>query len=256
MSATSAETLEGQVALIVGSSRGIGAAAAHALAGAGAKVVLASVDVAGAGRVASAIAADGGEAVAVPIDVGDDATVAAAVEECIRRFGRLDAAVNNAGIQGPAAPLHEQPPEQWERIVDTNLGGVYRCMRHELRVMVEQRSGSIINTASVGGVVAAPGIGPYCASKHGVIGLTRSAALDYGPIGIRINAIAPGAVDTDIFNGWMESDADREAMAARHPLGRIADPGEIAGAVLWLASAAASYVTGSVVTIDGGYTAA
>lgn len=217
--------------------------------------MLGSLDLTGATRIANELSSVGTEALAVPLDVTDDASIASALEAVGRRFGSLDIAVINAGIQGPAAPLHEQPPEQWERIVGTNLGGMYRCMRHELPFMLPRRRGSIVNIASVGGVVAAPGIGPYCASKHGVIGLTKSAALDYGLLGIRINAIAPGAVDTDIFNGWMRNQNEREAMAARHPLGRIADAGEIAEAVVWLASEASSYVTGSVLTVDGGYTA-
>lgn len=248
--------LSGRVCLIVGASRGIGAAAAQHLARSGARLVLGSRDTAACRALAATLTSRGAQAVAVHLDVAHDDSVAAAVAEAESRFGGLDAAFNNAGVQGPSLPLHEQRPEDVQRIIDVNLMGLYRCMRHEIPAMLRGGGGVVLNTASVGGTVAAPGIGPYCASKHAVIGISRSAALDYGRSGIRINVLAPGSVLTDILTGWLEGEEALAAMAAGTPQGRIAQPEEIAAVVGWLLSDASSFMTGSVVTADGGYTAA
>lgn len=246
--------LDGKVAVIVGASVGIGAAAAWVFSELGASVVLASRDVAAIQTTAAHIEAQGGSAVAVKADVGVDGEVERVVELALGRYGRLDIAFNNAGVQGEARPLAEQSAEEFDRIVNINLKGVWRAMRAELPAMAGA-GGAIVNTASVGGLVAAPGISPYCASKHGVIGLSKAAALDYAPR-VRINVVAPGAIDTAMFNDWMTDPATRAHMVSLHPLGRVGEPREVAETVAWLCSDAASYITGAVIPIDGGYTIA
>jgi NAD(P)-dependent dehydrogenase (short-subunit alcohol dehydrogenase family) len=245
----------GKVALVVGSSVGIGAATARLFADLGAEVVLASRDLRAVERVAAQIVATGRSAASIAADVTVDGDIEAAVELAIDRFGGLDLAVNNAGVQGPARPLVKQTADDYHWIIDVNLNGVWRAMRAELPAILERGGGAIVNTASVGGIVAAPGIGPYCASKHGVIGLTKSAALDYAPH-VRLNVVAPGAIDTAMFNDWMTDPEDREQMVRLHPLGRVGEPTEVAATIAWLCSDAASYVTGAVIPVDGGYTCA
>ncbi len=247
--------LTGRTCLVTGASKGIGAAAARHLAASGARVVLGARDVDACAAVAVEITAAGGVALAVALDVSDDASVEAAVRSAEDRFGSLDLAFNNAGTQGPSAPLHEQDPAEVARILDVNLLGVFRCLRHEVPAMLRAGGGVVLNTASVGGTVAAPGIGPYCASKHAVVGLSRSAAADYARQGIRVNVLAPGSVRTDILSGWLDDPAALEQMAEMTPQGRIAEPAELAGLVSWLLSDASSFMTGAVVTADGGYTA-
>ncbi len=247
--------LSGKVCLITGASQGIGAASACYLAECGASVVLAARNLDASRTIAREIEARGRSAYAVRLDVCDDGDVAATVETVERRFGALHLAFNNAGTQGPAMPLHEQSPQEMHRIVDTNLLGVYRAMRHEIPAMLRSGGGVMVNTASVGGVVAAPGIGPYCASKHAVIGLSKSAAADYARLGIRVNVLAPGSVRTGILTGWLKDGAELDRMAEGTPQGRIAEPEEIAPVVAWMLSEASSFMTGSVVTADGGYTA-
>lgn len=247
--------LSGRVCLVTGASQGIGAAAARYLASSGASVVLGARNVAASSAVVDDIVAEGGVASAVHLDVADDASVAAAVVHAERTYGALHLAFNNAGTQGPSRPLHEQDPAEVSRILDVNLLGVFRCLRHQVPAMLRASGGVIVNTSSVGGIVAAPGIGPYCASKHAVIGLSRSAAADYARQGIRINVLAPGSVRTDILTGWLKDDSRLDAMAEGTPQGRIAEPEEMAPVVAWMLSDASSFMTGSVVTADGGYTA-
>jgi len=245
-------TFEDKVALVVGASVGIGAATGRLLSDLGAAVVLASRNFAATQALAGELTAKGRAAAAIRADVAADGEVERAVQVAVERFGGLDVAFNNAGIQGPARPLAEQTADDFDRILDVNLKGIWRSMRAELPVMLE-RGGAIVNNASVGGLVAAPGISPYCASKHGVIGLSKSAALDYAP-GIRIHVVAPGAVDTAIFNDWMTDPAARRRMVDLHPLRRVGDPHAVAAVVAFLCSDAASYMTGAVVPVDGGYT--
>jgi NAD(P)-dependent dehydrogenase (short-subunit alcohol dehydrogenase family) len=245
--------LGGKVALVIGASSGIGAATARLLAALGASVVLASRDMEAIRGTAAEINADGGQAAAIRVDVAADGDAEAAVALAVKLYAGLDVAVNNAGVQGPARPLAEQRDDDFHRIIDINLSGVWRAMRAELPAILERGRGAVVNIASVGGLVGAPGISPYCASKHGVIGLTKSAALDYAPH-VRINVVAPGAIGTAMFNDWMADDTARERMIAQHPLGRVGAASEVAATIAWLCSEAASYMTGAVIPVDGGYT--
>jgi len=245
----------GKVALVVGASAGIGAATAQLFADLGAAVVLASRDVGAIESSAVKINAGGGQAAAIGVDVAIDGAVEAAVALAVVRFGGLEFGVNNAGVQGPARPLADQSPDDFHRIIDINLKGVWRSMRAELPAILDRGGGAVVNTASVGGLVAAAGIAPYCASKHGVIGLTKAAALDYAP-SVRINVVAPGAIDTAMFNDWMTDPQARERMVELHPLGRVGQPSEVAATIAWLCSDASSFVTGAVIPVDGGYTIA
>src|SRR4029078_11664806 len=227
----------GKVALVTGAASGMGLATARAFAEAGAAVVLADVRGALVQKVAEGLVADGHRAVGVARDVSDDAQVAAMVERTLAAFGRLDAAFNNAGVMASIAPPVDSPREDWDRVLGINLRGVWSCMQHELPQMVRQGAGAIVNCSSVGGFTGNPGIASYIASKHGVIGLTRTAALEYVTKGIRVNAVCPGAIDTQIARDVVGGNAEAyEAMAKGIPLGRIGRPEEIASALLWLFS--------------------
>lgn len=245
--------LEGKVAIVFGASVGIGAATAQVLAKSGAHVMLASRNVVAMKKTVEEIKNDGGEADCFQVDVNNFVEVKAAVSRVVERFGGLDIVVNNAGINDAPVPLHEISDEVYDRIMNTNLKGVFYGMKAGIPALLQRGGGAVVNVSSVGGLIAAPGISPYCASKHGVIGLSKSAALDYASNGIRVNVVAPGAVNTAIFNDWQKDDAARDAFIALHPLGRIGQPVEIGAAIAWLASDAAGYITGAVLPIDGGY---
>ncbi|MDQ1105212.1 NAD(P)-dependent dehydrogenase (short-subunit alcohol dehydrogenase family) [Nocardioides zeae] len=247
--------LRDKVCLVTGASQGIGEATARYLAECGATTVLAARNLAACEDAVEDITAAGGTAVAMQLDVTDDAAVAATVAEVEARYGALHLAFNNAGTQGPAAPLHEQDDATVRQVLEVNLFGVISCLRHEVPAMLRAGGGVIVNTASVGGVIAAPGIAPYCASKHAVVGLSKSAAADYGRRGVRINVLAPGSVRTPILTDWLAEPGALEHMESLTPQGRIAEPEEIAPVVAWMLSDASSFMTGSVVTADGGYTA-
>ncbi|HQR36490.1 MAG TPA: SDR family oxidoreductase [Blastocatellia bacterium] len=245
----------GKVALVTGAAAGMGLATAIAFAEAGAAVVLADVKEDAVKAEAEKLLAAGHKAFAIRCDVSDDAQVATMVERTVAEFGRLDAAFNNAGVMAKIAPIADSSREDWDRVIGVNLQGVWSCMKHELQQMERQGSGAIVNNASVGALTGNPGIASYIASKHGVVGLTRTAALEYVKQGIRVNAINPGLIDTqiarDVVNG------DPEAYAAMEngvPIGRAGRPEEIAAAVLWLCSPGASYVIGHALTVDGGLT--
>jgi NAD(P)-dependent dehydrogenase (short-subunit alcohol dehydrogenase family) len=250
-------SFDNQVALVTGASSGMGLATAQAFAKAGASVVLADVREELVNAEAQKLTAAGHKAIAVRCDVSDDAQVAAMVERTVAEFGRLDAAFNNAGVMARIAPTADSTREEWDRVIGINLRGVWSCMKYELRQMQRQGSGAIVNNASVGALTGNPGIGSYIASKHGVVGLTRTAALEYIKYGIRVNAVNPGLIDTQIARDVVSGNEQAYEDIAKHvPIGRPGKPEEIASAVLWLSSPGASYVVGHALTVDGGMTVA
>jgi NAD(P)-dependent dehydrogenase (short-subunit alcohol dehydrogenase family) len=242
-----------QVALITGASSGLGLATAKAFAQAGAAVVLADRNEAPLKAATDALTAAGHQAIGVVCDVTDEAQAAALVERTVATFGRLDMAYNNAGILGPMGDVTDETLEAFDEVNAVNLRGIWTCMKHELLQMRKQGSGAIVNCSSLGGLVGLAGRAAYHASKHGVIGLTKSAALDYAPRGIRINAVCPGCIDTPMGDG-IDPAAMKEFLRDQ-PIGRMGRPEEIAAAVLWLCSPGASFVLGVALPVDGGFVA-
>jgi NAD(P)-dependent dehydrogenase (short-subunit alcohol dehydrogenase family) len=246
----------GQVALVTGASSGIGLAAARAFAEAGAAVVLADINTNALNAVTAELTSPGHRAIGVSCDVADEGQVAAMVERTVATYGRLDMAFNNAGVVGFTGDLAEESAESFDRVTAINLRGVWACMKYELRQMRAQGSGAIVNCSSLGGLVGQAGRATYHASKHGVIGLTKSAAMEYASLGIRINAVCPGVIDTPMSSDMIENqpDAMREIIRDQ-PIGRPGRPDEVAAAALWLCSPAASLVIGVALPVDGGFTA-
>jgi NAD(P)-dependent dehydrogenase (short-subunit alcohol dehydrogenase family) len=248
----------GKVAFVTGAASGIGEATARAFAAEGAAVMIADIQVEQGRAVAEALKAAGTAAAFVECDVRSEAAIEAAVSETVRQFGRLDCAYNNAGIGSTHRLLADMPNEEWDEVMSTNLRGVWWCMKYELRQMLAHGGGAIVNCASILGIVALPNMGSYVAAKHGVIGLTKAAALDYAKQNIRVNAVCPGGI---LSGGALQAQAamtreEREAMnamvLAQQPIGRWGQPEEIANAVVWLCSPGASLMLGHALVVDGG----
>jgi NAD(P)-dependent dehydrogenase (short-subunit alcohol dehydrogenase family) len=249
------QSFENKVALVTGAASGIGLETARAFAHAGAVVVLADIDEAAVRTAAQALSAAGHKALAIRCNVADERQVAAMIAQTIATFGRLDAAFNNAGIQVPVAETADASGADFDHIIAINLRGVWNCMKHELAHMRKEGSGAIVNTSSQAGLVGTAGLGAYTASKHGVIGLTKSAALEYAARGIQVNAICPGCIDTPMVQQALADEPDTmKAVMQEIPAGRLGLADEIASAVLWLCSPGARFMTGQAVAIDGGFT--
>lgn len=253
-----AGTLDGRTALVTGGGSGIGRSASLAYAREGARVVVADVNVKGGEETVLQIKEAGGEAILVHADVSKPADTEAMVAQAVEAFGRLDCAYNNAGISG-GRDRHftaDYLEEDWDRVISINLKGVWLCMKAEIPQMLKQGGGAIVNTASVAGLVGIPGTIAYIAAKHGVAGMTKATALEYAKSGIRVNAVCPGYIRTPMVQSIFDvREGFEDQVASRHPVGRLGEPSEIAEAVLWLSSDAASFVTGHNMVIDGGYIA-
>ena len=253
-----AENLDGKTALVTGGGSGIGRAASLAYANSGARVVVTDVNIEGGEETVQMIKESGGEASLVHADVSRPTDTEAMVSQAVKVFGSLDYAFNNAGIGG-GRDRHltaDYLEEDWDRVMAINLKGVWLCMKAEIPQMLKQGKGAIVNTASIAGLVGLSGTVAYVAAKHGVAGLTKAAAMEYAKSGIRVNAVCPGYIETPLIEGVFDQvEGYKETLESRHPLGRLGQPDEIASAVLWLSSDAASFVTGHNMTVDGGYVA-
>jgi NAD(P)-dependent dehydrogenase (short-subunit alcohol dehydrogenase family) len=247
--------LDGRVAIVTGAGRGIGEAIVHRFAREGASVVAAQRSQEDGEAVVAAVTQSGGDAISIPTDVRDEASVERLVSSTIATFGRLDILVNNAGV-GIRRTVTESTMDEWDEVMEPNVRGVFLCMKYGIQPMVEQRSGSVINMASVASFVGFTRDAAYCASKGAVLMLTRQAALDYAPMGIRVNAICPGFIDTPMLRYYCSQQPDPDAawheVLAQHPMGRVGTPEDIAGAAFYLAGDDSTWVTGSTITVDGG----
>jgi NAD(P)-dependent dehydrogenase (short-subunit alcohol dehydrogenase family) len=248
--------LHGKVAIVTGGTSGIGRDAAVLFAKAGAKVVVAGRRDAEGKETVDLIRAGGGEGLFVKTDVAKAADIAGLVQKTVEKFGRLDVAFNNAGIEGAWIPIVEQSEEDWDKVIDTNLKGVWLCLKHEIRQMLKQGDGgAIVNMSSVAGLMGSAGAATYCASKHGVMGLTKAAALETAKSGIRINAVCPAVIETPMAERAFGTPEMQKYALGLHPIGRFGKPMEISEAVLWMCSDKASFMTGHSIVLDGGFLA-
>ena len=247
---------ENKVALVTGAASGMGLATARAFAETGAAVALVDVQENAVRSAAEELISAGHKAIAIHCNVANEAEVAAMVEQTVSVFGRLDAAFNNAGVQSPAVETADSTSEEFDRVNAINLRSVWSCMKYELQQMRKQGSGAIVNCSSIGGLIGLPGRAIYHATKHGVIGLTKSAALEYASRGIRINAVCPGTIDTPMVADMLAKEPEvMKGILKEQPIGRLGQPEEIASAVLWLCGPGASFVIGHALAVDGGFTA-
>ncbi|MFZ0308114.1 MAG: SDR family oxidoreductase [Candidatus Sulfotelmatobacter sp.] len=248
--------LEGKVALVTGGTSGIGRETALLFTKAGAKVVVAGRRELEGNETVDLIRAAGGDGLFVKTDVSQGSEVAALIQKAAEKFGSLDIAFNNAGIEGAWVPIIRQSEEDWDRTINVNLKGVWFCLKYEIRQMLKQGGGgAIVNMASVTGLIGSVGAGAYSASKHGVIGLTKTAALENAKSGIRINAVCPGVIETPMSERLFGAPAIHKSVVGLHPVGRLGKPAEIAEAVVWMCSDRASFMTGQSLVLDGGFLA-
>jgi NAD(P)-dependent dehydrogenase (short-subunit alcohol dehydrogenase family) len=251
-------TLDGKVALVTGAASGIGRATALTFAREGAKLIIADMNEDGGQQTVHMITENGGEAVFVQVDVSSASQIEAMISKTVETYGRLDCSFNNAGTEGTTmVSTIDYKEEDWNRVLSINLTGVWLCMKYEIAQMLKQGGGAIVNTASVAGLVGSRGAGSaYAASKHGVVGLTKTAALEYAKQGIRVNCVCPGVIRTPMMERMLtRTPALEQQYIAAEPIGRLGRPEEIAESVVWLCSDAASFVTGHTMTVDGGYVA-
>ena len=250
----------GKTALITGAAAGIGRATALTFAAEGAIVVASDVDDAGGKETVAMIKKAGGKAIYVSADVSKPTDVKTLIAKTVAAYGRIDCAVNNAGIEGKITPFADQPEDNFDAIIGVNLKGTYLCLQAEIAAMLKSGGGAIVNLSSIAGLIGFPGLSPYVASKHGVIGLTKNAALEYAKAGIRVNAVCPGGIDTRMLDSLAEqatagAQSSAEMMDPLHPMGRIGTPQEVADLIVWLCSPRAGFITGTAIPIDGGYVA-
>lgn len=247
--------LESKVAIVTGASSGIGRAVALAYARAKAKVVVSDMNAVGGQETVELVRKQGGEASFIAADVGSPQDCESLVARTVERYGRLDIACNNAGIGGDLAKTADYPLEAWERVIRINLSGVFYCMKYQIPQMLQAGGGAIVNMASILAAVGFANAPAYTAAKHGVLGLSKTAALEYGAAGVRVNVVGPGFIHTPMIAGLESDDAALHSLVDAHPLGRLGRPEEVAELVLWLSSPASSFATGAYYPLDGGYLA-
>jgi len=248
--------MDGKVVIITGAASGIGRATAQIFAREGARVIIADVNEKGGEETLSMINKQGHQGMFVKTDITVETDIKTLIDRAMNAHGRLDAAYNNAGVEGKQALTADMPPNEFDKIIAANLRGVYLCMRYQILAMLKGGGGAIVNTASAAGLIGIPGMSAYCASKHGVIGLTKAAALEYAKSGIRVNCVCPGAIDTPMLSRVTQTDpAVLGQLIASEPIGRMGRPSEIGEAAVWLCSDHASFVTGHAMAVDGGLVA-